>query len=57
VALFARLLKEGLDLGTLLASIAAAWAMDIAPQLIRAGLKNFGQSPTPNLTSTKKVNA
>jgi cyanophycin synthetase len=41
--LIARLLKEGLHVSTLLAAVAAAWALDIAPLLIRAGLKNFGQ--------------
>jgi cyanophycin synthetase len=49
VTLFSRLLNEGLELPTLLASVAAAWALDITPQLIRAGLKNFGQ--TPSVTS------
>ncbi|MFM7801648.1 MAG: cyanophycin synthetase, partial [Limnohabitans sp.] len=28
---------------TLLASVAVAWALDLSPELIRAGLKNFGQ--------------
>ena len=41
--LIARLLKDGLHISTLLAAVAAAWALDIAPLLIRAGLKNFGQ--------------
>ncbi len=53
VTLFSRLLNEGLELPTLLASVAAAWALDITPQLIRAGLKNFGQTPSatsPNPT-------
>ena len=40
--LIARLLKDGLLTSTLLAAVAAAWALDIAPLLIRAGLKNFG---------------
>ena len=57
VALFSRLFKEGLELGTLLASVAAAWALDIPPQLIRAGLKNFRQSPASHPSSAKKVNA
>ena len=40
----AKLIKdEGLETSTLLAAVAAAWALDIAPLLIRAGLKNFGQ--------------
>jgi len=39
-----RLIKdEGLEMSTLLASVATGWALDIAPLLIRAGLKNFGQ--------------
>ncbi len=41
--LIARLLKDGLHISTLLASVATAWSLDIAPLLIRAGLKNFGQ--------------
>ena len=41
--LIARLLKDGLQISTLLATVATAWALDIAPLLIRAGLKNFGQ--------------
>jgi cyanophycin synthetase len=41
--LIARLLKNGLHTSTLLAVVAAAWSLDIAPLLIRAGLKNFGQ--------------
>jgi cyanophycin synthetase len=41
--LIARLLKDGLQISTLLAAVAAAWSLDIAPLLIRAGLKNFGQ--------------
>ena len=54
VALFSRLLKEGLELNTLLASVAAAWALDIAPQLIRAGLKNFGQTPSAASSSLNR---
>jgi UDP-N-acetylmuramyl pentapeptide synthase len=42
--LIARLLKGGLNISTLLAAVAAAWSLDIAPLLIRAGLKNFGQN-------------
>lgn len=41
--LIARLLKDGLQISTLLATVATAWSLDIAPLLIRAGLKNFGQ--------------
>jgi hypothetical protein len=41
--LIARLLKDGLHIATLLATVATAWALDIAPLLIRAGLKNYGQ--------------
>jgi cyanophycin synthetase len=41
--LIARLLKNGLSISTLLAAVATAWSLDIAPLLIRAGLKNFGQ--------------
>jgi hypothetical protein len=32
-----------LHIATLLATVATAWALDIAPLLIRAGLKNYGQ--------------
>ena len=41
--LIARLLKNGLHISTLLAAVATAWSLDIAPLLIRAGLKNYGQ--------------
>jgi cyanophycin synthetase len=41
--LIARLLELGFEKRTLLATIAIAWALDIHPPLIRAGLKNFGQ--------------
>lgn len=41
--LIARLLKDGLHISTLLATVATAWSLDIAPLLIRAGLKNYGQ--------------
>ena len=41
--LIARLLKDGLHISTLLSAVATAWSLDIAPLLIRAGLKNFGQ--------------
>jgi len=57
VALFSRLLKEGLELPTLLASVAAAWALDIAPQLIRAGLKNYGQTPSTTSSNLRNHNA
>jgi cyanophycin synthetase len=50
--LIARLLKDGLHLSTLLAAVATAWSLDIAPLLIRAGLKNFGQQ---NLQVAKDV--
>jgi uncharacterized membrane protein YczE len=43
--LIARLLKDGLHIATLLAAVATAWSLDIAPLLIRAGLKNYGQKP------------
>ena len=42
----ARIKQDGFQLETILAGVACAWAMDIAPLLIRAGLKNFGQKPT-----------
>ncbi len=38
-----RIKQDGFNLSTLLAGIATGWALDIAPSLIRAGLKNFGQ--------------
>ena len=38
-----RIKQDGFQLETLLAGVACAWALDIAPLLIRAGLKNFGQ--------------
>ena len=40
----AKHLKDGtFHLHTLLASVAVAWALDLSPDLIRAGLKNYGQ--------------
>ena len=39
----AQLLRDGMNPSTLLAAVAGAWSLDIAPLLIRAGLKNFGQ--------------
>ena len=49
----ARLIKqEQVSLPTLLAACASAWALDISPALIRAGLKNFGQ---PSLRVAKQV--
>jgi cyanophycin synthetase len=41
--LIAHLLKQGFEVRTLIAAVATAWALDINPPLIRAGLKNFGQ--------------
>jgi cyanophycin synthetase len=38
-----RIKQDGFNLSTLLAGVACGWALDIAPLLIRAGLKNFGQ--------------
>ena len=40
----AKHLSDGtLSLHNLLASVAVAWALDLSPDLIRAGLKNYGQ--------------
>ncbi len=56
LAPIAQLLREGMTISTLLAAVASAWALDIAPLLIRAGLKNFGQktqkSPNPSSNTT-----
>jgi cyanophycin synthetase len=49
----AQLLQSSLSLSTLLAAVAAAWALDIAPLLIRAGLKNF--SANQNNQSNPKI--
>ena len=47
----ARLIRdEGLEMSTLLASVAAGWALDISPLLIRAGLKNFGQQDSTSVS-------
>jgi cyanophycin synthetase len=54
--LIARLLKDGLYLSTLLAAVAAAWSLDIAPLLIRAGLKNFGQQNQHVAKSAVRMN-
>ena len=50
--LIARLLKGGMLLSTLLAAVSAAWGLDIAPALIRAGLKNFDLAPLQDLANT-----
>jgi cyanophycin synthetase len=40
----AKHLSDGkLSTHNLLASVAVAWALDMTPDLIRAGLKNYGQ--------------
>jgi cyanophycin synthetase len=52
--LIARLLKGGLHISTLLAAVATSWSLDIAPLLIRAGLKNFGQNKSHVLKATDR---
>ena len=43
----AKLLKEArLDTGNILVAACVAWALDIPPELIRAGVKSYGQSPS-----------
>jgi cyanophycin synthetase len=42
--LIAQLLQKGLKINTLLAAVTTGWSLNITPLLIRAGLKNFGQS-------------
>ncbi len=42
-----------LGLPTVLAAVAAGWALGIAPSLIRAGLKTFGQTPADPLKTPK----
>ena len=37
----------GISLSNVLAAVAVAWALDLTPDLIRAGLKNYGQPPAP----------
>ncbi len=49
----AKLLKNGgLSLSHVLAAVAVAWALDMSPELIRAGLKNYGQ-PAPEVARKK----
>ncbi len=49
----AKLLNNGgLSLSHVLAAVAVAWALDMSPDLIRAGLKNYGQ-PTPDAARKK----
>jgi cyanophycin synthetase len=44
----AKLLSEGgISLPNVLAAVAVAWALDMTPELIRAGLKNYGQPTAP----------
>jgi cyanophycin synthetase len=43
-----KLLKDGgISLPHVLAAVAVAWALDLTPDLIRAGLKNYGQPAAP----------
>ena len=53
----AKHLKDGtLSLHHLLASVAVAWALDLSPDLIRAGLKNYGQpAAIANLDIARKT--
>jgi len=53
----AKHLKDGtLSLHNLLASVAVAWALDLSPDLIRAGLKNYGQpSAIANIDLARKT--
>ena len=55
--LIARLLKGGLHLSTLVATVATAWSLDIAPLLIRAGLKNFGQQKHQAAKDFARINS
>ena len=49
----AKLLNNGgLSLPHVLAAVAVAWALDLTPELIRAGLKNYGQ-PAPDVARKK----
>ena len=42
-----KLLKDGrLDTGDILVAACVAWALDIPAELIRAGVKSYGQSPS-----------
>ncbi|MEY4121405.1 MAG: Cyanophycin synthetase [Pseudomonadota bacterium] len=54
--LIARLLKNGLHISTLLAAVATAWSLDIAPLLIRAGLKNYGQKTQHVASDVARMN-
>jgi cyanophycin synthetase len=57
LAPIAHMLQKGMHRSTLLAAVATAWSLDIAPLLIRAGLKNFSQQTRAEqaLTSPTKV--
>jgi cyanophycin synthetase len=57
LAPIAQLLNNGMSRSTLLAAVATAWSLDIAPLLIRAGLKNFGQQTRAEQASTPQTNA
>jgi cyanophycin synthetase len=44
----AKLLADGgISLPNVLAAVSVAWALDMTPDLIRAGLKNYGQPGSP----------
>jgi cyanophycin synthetase len=42
----ARLLKTGLNTSDMLVAACAAWAMGIGTDLIKAGIKSYGNLPT-----------
>ena len=43
----ARLLREGqLEASDILVAACVAWSLDIPAELIRAGVKSYGQNPT-----------
>ena len=52
LAPISQLLRDGMTISTLLAAVASAWALEIPPLLIRAGLKNFGQKTPASPTHT-----
>ena len=54
----AKLLADGhLSLSNVLAAVAVAWALDMTPDLIRAGLKNYGQPYTLANPAVARINA
>lgn len=53
----AKLLADGrISLSNVLAAVSVAWALDLTPELIRAGLKNYGQPAAKGKADVSRMN-